>query len=139
MKIAINQTSPSSNSVAVSGKSLQTSESTAGAQVATRTLTDYSGTGTTQGTTFTGAANYSMSGSTRALGQFAYSVKDLKPFVSIDGGFPTTGSLIVNGASSSVTMTVVDATRVRLDYSAKGDGVITETSTVDWASFVSGI
>jgi hypothetical protein len=49
---------------------------------------------------------------------------------------PTSGSLIVNGAGSSVTATVV-SNGVRLDYSAKGDGVVTQTSTLSWSDFLS--
>lgn len=136
MKIAINQASSTANSVSISGKSLQASESTAGVTVANRTLTDYSVTVTSQGATVTSAANYALSGNTSALGQFAYSVRNIQPFVSVGAGVPTAGSFIVNGASSSVTMTVLAGGNVRLDYSAKGDGVITQTSTVGWASFI---
>lgn len=139
MKIVINQTSSTSISLSISGSSFQTSESKAGVNVANRTLTDYSVTATKQGNTITSAANYTMSGSTSALGQFEYSVKSLQPLVSIGGSMPTAGSFIVNGASSSVTMTVVDAGNVRLDYSAKGDGVITQTSTISWASFIASL
>jgi hypothetical protein len=139
MKIVIKQASSVSNSLAISGKSFRASESKAGVNVATRTLTDYSATAATQGNILTAAANYTMSGTTGTLGQFEYSVKNLQPLVSIGGGTPTSGSFIVNGASSSVTMTVVDASSVRLDYSAKGDGVITQTSTLGWATFISSL
>lgn len=136
MKIALNQTSTTTNSVSISGKSFQVSESTAGVTVANRTLTDYSVTATGQGATVTITANFTLSGNTSALGQFAYSVRNLQPFVIAGAGSPTAGSFIVNGASSSVTMTVGAGSNVRLDYSAKGDGVITQTSTVGWASFI---
>jgi hypothetical protein len=140
MKIGVKQTSLSSNTVSISGKSLATSATTAGVAVASRTLTDYSVSGETQGNTFTGAANYTLSGNSSALGAFTYSVKNIQPFVSTGINSPTSGSLIVNGAASSVTMTVIDAgANVRLEYSAKGDGVITQTSTVSWATFVSSI
>jgi hypothetical protein len=135
MKLVISQTSFNSNSVAISGNSLQTSLSMGG-NASSLTLTEYAASGATQGNTFTGAANYTMSGNTSVLGQFKYSVKNLKPFVSVGGALPGSGSFIVNGATSSVTLTVVEGARVRLDYSAKGDGVITQTSTVDWAAFI---
>lgn len=138
MKIAIAQTSATASSVSITGKSFQASE-TIGANVSNLTLTDFSVTGTGQGATLTSAANYNLSGNTPALGQFAYSVRNITPFVSVAGGVPTTGSFIVNGAASSVTMTVVAGGNVRLDYSAKGDGVITQTSTVSWASFLASI
>jgi hypothetical protein len=138
MKIAINQTSLNSASIGISGKSFQASVSKAGVNVATRTLTDYSATAGIQGNTITASANYTLSGNTSTLGKFEYSVKTAQPFVSTGGATTSSGSMIVNGASSSVTMTVVDANSVRLDYSAKGDGVITQTSTVGWAAFLSG-
>jgi hypothetical protein len=139
MKIALAQTSATASSVSITGKSFQATETKAGVTVSNFTLADFSLTGNGQGSTFTGAANYSLSGTSPVLGDFAYSVKNLQPFVSVGGGTPTAGSLIVNGAASSVTMTVVPGGSVRLDYSAKGDGVITQTSTVTWASFVSSI
>lgn len=139
MKIAINQTNATSNSVTISGSSLQTTEQRSGINLASRTLTDYSMTGTTRGTEVTSIASFKMSGSTSALGQFSYSVRNLQPFVSNGTGMPGSGSLIVNGASSSVTLTVVSATNVRLDYSAKGDGVITQSSTLGWDEFLLSI
>jgi hypothetical protein len=139
MKIAINQTASDANSVAISGKSFQSTETKSGVTVATRTLADYSVTGATRGGISTSAASFTVSGNTSALGQFAYSVKNVKPFVSTNGGAPTEGSLIAVGASSSVTMTVIDGGNVRLDYSAKGDGVITQTSTLSWADFIATI
>lgn len=139
MKIAIDQTNPTSNSVTISGSSLQTTEQRSGINVASRTLTDYSMTGTTRGTTVTSIASFTMSGNTSALGQFSYSVKNLQPFVSNGTGMPGSGSLIVNGAASSVTLTVVSATSVRLDYSAKGDGVITQSSNLGWDEFLMSI
>ena len=139
MKIAINQTNATSNSVTISGNSLQTTEQRGGINQASRTLTDYSMTGTTRGTTVTRIASFTMSGSTSALGQFSYSVKNLQPFVSNGADMPGSGSLIVNGASSSVTLTVASATNVRLDYSAKGDGNITQTTNLGWNEFLMSI
>jgi hypothetical protein len=136
MKIAINQANQSTSSITISGKSLQLTEQRAGASVANRTLADYSMTGSTRGTTITSAANFTLSGNTNGLGQFSYSVKNVQPFVSTGTAMPGSGSLIVNGASSSVTVTVADNNGVRLDYSAKGDGVITQTNTLSWAGFL---
>jgi hypothetical protein len=139
MKITINQTNSTTSSLAISGKSLQTTEQKAGTTVATRTLTDYSLTGSTLGATTTSSANFTLSGNSSTLGQFSYSVKTIQPFVSMGSGMPISGSLIVNGASSSVTVTVAGFTGVRLDYSAKGDGVITQTATRSWADFLASI
>jgi hypothetical protein len=137
MKIAINQTSLNNASIGISGKSFQVSASKAGVNLATHTLTDYSATAGMQGNTITASASYTISGTTSTLGKFEYSVKTAQPFVSTGGAAPSSGSMVITGASSSVTMTVVGANSVRLDYSAKGDGVITQTSTVGWAPFLS--
>jgi hypothetical protein len=136
MKIAVNATSETDVALTISGNSLQVTEQHAGTTVATRTLAGYSLTGGLHGTTVTAAANFAVSGNANGLGQFAYTVQSVQPLVTTTtSDVPTSGSFIVNGAASSVTATIVP-TGVRLDYSAKGDGVITQTSTVSWTSFV---
>lgn len=139
MKIALKVTSATSSSVTVSGKSLQISEQKAGATVANLTLSDYSLTGSANGSTTTSSASFALSGNANGLGQFAYTVKSLQPFVSAGTAMPGSGSLIVNGAASSVTVTALSASSVRLDYSAKGDGVITKSTTLSWAEFVASL
>ena len=135
MKIAIKVASASISSIAISGKSLQVSEQKAGAAVANVTLADYALTGSTDGTSTTSAANFALSGNVNGLGQFAYTVKNIQPFVSVGSAMPGSGSLIVNGAASSVTVTALNASSVRLDYSAKGDGTITQSTTLSWSEF----
>jgi hypothetical protein len=139
MKIALTQTNSTTNSMSLSGKSLQTSVQRSGASLGTVTLADFSMTGSTRGTTVTTAANFAMSGSSSALGQFSYTVRNLQPFVSTGGATPSSGSLIVNGAASSVTLTVVPPTGVRLDFSAKGDGVTTQTTNLSWTELLASL
>jgi hypothetical protein len=139
MKIAMTVASSTSKSVVISGKSLQTTEQQAGAPAANRTLTDYSLTGSTNGATRTSAANFTVSGNTSSLGQFFYTVKNLQPFVAVGTAVPGSGALIVNGASSSATVTVLNTSNVRVDFSAKGDGTITQTATLSWAQFLASI
>jgi hypothetical protein len=138
MKIVINQTNETTNSLTISGKSLATTEQQTGAAVVNRTLADYSVTASTLGSTTTSAANFTLSGSSNSLGQFSYTVKNLQPFVNAGTAAPSAGSLIVSGAASSVTATVV-GNGVRLDYSAKGDGTITQTTTLSWTEFLASI
>jgi hypothetical protein len=138
MKIVISQTDETTNSLTISGKSLQTTEQLAGAAIVNRTLADYLVSTSVLGTTTTDAANFTLSGNSSGLGQFAYTVKTIQPFVNAGTAMPGSGSLIVNGASSSVTVTVV-SDGVRLDYSAKGDGTITQTNTLSWAEFLASI
>lgn len=139
MKIAMSQTSSTSSAVTVSGRSLQATEQRSGTTIATRTLSDFSMTGNMRGTTITSAANFTMSGNTSALGQFSYSVRNVQPFVSSGTSLPNTGALIVNGASTSVTLTVAGANSVRLDLSDKASGAVTQTSTVSWTELLQAI
>jgi len=139
MKIALKVTSMTSSSVTISGKSLQATEQKAGATLASLTLSDYLVNGSTNGTTITSSAGFTVSGNTNGLGQFAYTVKTLQPFVSTGTAMPGSGSLIVNGAASSVTVTALGAGGVRLDYSAKGDGAITQTTTLSWTEFLASL
>lgn len=140
MKIVYASTSSTSNSITIAGKSLQTTEQKAGAAVASLTLADYSVTGSTNGaTTTTSAANFSLSGNANSLGQFAYTVKSLQPFVGVGTAKPGSGALIVNGNASSVTVTALSTGSVRLDYSAKGDGVITQSTTLSWADLAASL
>jgi hypothetical protein len=139
MKIAFKVTSATISAVTISGKSLQTTAQTGSAAAVNLTLSDYVLTGSTNGTTTTTAANFTLSGNASGLGQFAYTVKNLQPFVSTGTAMPGSGSLIVNGAASSVTVTALSASSVRLDYSAKGDGVITQTTTLSWAEFIASL
>jgi hypothetical protein len=135
MKIGLTATSATDATVAISGASLVATEQRSGATVATWTLTAYSVAVGVHGATVSSAANFSVAGNANGLGQFAYTIKNLQPFVGTTTGMPTAGSLIVNGAGSSVTATVVP-NGVRVDYSAKGDGVVTQTSTLSWSDFL---
>jgi hypothetical protein len=139
MKIAMAQTNSTSSSLTVSGKSLSLTEKRNGVNVGTFTLADYSMNGTTQGTTNRSAASFTISGTSNGLGQFSYSVKNIQPFVSTGASMPSSGSLIVNGASSSVTLTALSVNGVRLDFSAKGDGVTTQTSNLSWTELLASI
>jgi hypothetical protein len=136
MKLMMSQTSAGKLNLAISGTSLQSVELKAGAKVSDFRLSDYTATVAGSGTTVSVSANYALAGNFSSLGQVSYTVKTLQPFVSSSSTLPSAGSLIVYGAASSVTATIVPANKVRLDYSAKGDGVITQTNTVDWANFV---
>jgi hypothetical protein len=138
MRLMMSQTAAGNVNLAISGTSLQSVELKAGVKVSDFRLSDYTAAVAGSGTTFSVSANYGLTGTLGSLGQVSFTVKTLQPFVSNNSSLPSAGSLIVYGAASSVTATVVPANKVRLDYSAKGDGVITQTNTVDWATFVAG-
>jgi hypothetical protein len=136
MKIAVNVTSTSQSTLNVSGASLQAVEQKAGTTQTTLTMTNYSVKGSTDGSTTSSASTFTLAGTSNGLGSFNYSVKNLQPFVSNNGAMPASGSLIVNGAGASVTATALNSSSVRVDYSAKGDGVITQTKTLSWLEFL---
>lgn len=135
MKIAISQTNATTNSVSISGQSLQATEQRYGTTVSTVTLTNYAMSGSTNGLVSKSAATFTVSGNSTGLGQFSYSVKNIQPFVNTGRSVPDSGSMIVYGNASSVTLTVVDNFNVRLDYSARGDGAITQSNTMSWLTF----
>jgi hypothetical protein len=139
MKIEMARTNSLDSSLTVSGKSLSLAEQRNGVNIGTFTLADYSMNSTTQGTTHRSAANFTISGTSNGLGQFSYSVKNIQPFVSNGASMPSSGSLIVTGASSSVTLSVASASTVHLDFSAKGDGVITQTRDLSWTELLTSI
>jgi hypothetical protein len=139
MKIVANQTSQTSGSYAASGASLQLSRTVSGIRLNQLTLSEYAAIENISGNTISDSANFTLSGSSAALGTFSYSVRSVQPFVRIGDATPASGASIVNGASSSVTITAVDASKVRLDYSAMGDGVITQSTNLDWTSFLAVI
>ncbi|WP_313703003.1 hypothetical protein [Massilia sp.] len=132
MKIAINQTSASNSSLTVSGNSLQTTEQRSGTTVAARTLSDFSMNSSNRSGTVTSAANFAMSGNTGGLGQFSYTVRNIQPFVTVGASMPSSGALVVTGATTAVTLTAVNASGVRLDLSDKASGAVTQTTTVSW-------
>jgi len=137
MKLGIASTNDTDATFTVSGQSLQVTELRSGATVATLGLTGYSIITDMRGKTGTTTADFSVSGNANGTGQFAYTVKNLQPFVRTTGSAATSGSLIVYGGVATVTATVVSG-GVRVDYSAKGDGVVTQSSTLSWNDFSAG-
>lgn len=151
MKIVLNQTTaptvttsgntiPGNNTIALSGNSLKTTEQQGSAAAVERNITAYTVTGKTENGVSSSAANFGLSGTSPKLGTFSYTVKSLADFVfsSPTATVPSSGSLIVTGNASSVTATAV-SNGVRVDFSASGNGTITNTETVAWAAFLSSI
>lgn len=134
IKISVTKTNQTNSSFAMSGTALTETLQQSGTTVATRTLTSFSATGSKQGSQVTASASFSLSGSSKRLGQFAYTVKNLTPFISTGSSVPTSGSMIVTGAGSSVTMVVLPE-GVRLDHSDNAGGTITSTTSRLWSDF----
>jgi hypothetical protein len=134
MKIAVTNTSATQSKADVSGTSLQAIEQKAGTTLTTLTMANYNMYSSTNGLTKSNSATFSLTGNSTGLGKFGYSVRSLQAFVTT-GIFPSSGALVVNGATSSLTVTALSASSVRVDYSAKGDGVVTHTKTLSWLEF----
>lgn len=140
MKIAMSQENAARNTVTITGSSLQTTAKQNGTTVTTRTLSNYSLKGSTRdGVVTSGSANFALAGNTASLGQFSFTSKNTADFVNVIGKNANTGAMIVNGNASSVTLTALNDSSVRVDFSAKGDGVVTQSFTLSWAEFLSKI
>ena len=136
MKVSVTRTGLSSSTFTTTGTLLQETIQQSGSTVATRTLSAFSVTGSKDGSLLTSSANFSLSGHSNRLGQFAYTVKTVTPFITTATVTPTSGALVVSGAGSSVTMTV-SPDSVRLDHSDNASGTITSTVTRTWNDFLS--
>lgn len=58
-------------------------------------------------------------------------------FVRTSGQYPSSGVLSLSDGVSSATVTALDGTSVRVDYSSASDGVVTESNTLTWSQFQS--
>ncbi|WP_194713908.1 hypothetical protein [Noviherbaspirillum soli] len=129
------QSSAGDITVVMSGDALRTMLKRDGALVTDRTLFGFESAATTTIAKHTTSGNYTLSASSPSVRDLHVGVKTVTPFVYGADINPVSGSMLVTGASSSVTITAVDAASVRLDLSARGDGVITESRTVSWPEF----
>ncbi|MBC7861222.1 MAG: hypothetical protein H7Z39_21080 [Burkholderiaceae bacterium] len=135
--VSASQNGSSTVNVGLSGSSLAVTTAVSGTTTNTYVLTAYSLSGTEANGVISMSGKYGLSGSSIKLGgSFAYNVETLQPLVlSSSTGFPRSGSFIVRGAPAAVTVTALDATSVRIDYSEKGDGVVSSTNTMTWSAF----
>jgi hypothetical protein len=129
------QTSAGDITLVLSGASLRTTLKKDGALVTDRTLSGFEYVTNAATEKLTASMNCTLSASSSSVKDLRLGVKTVTPFVYEAGINPVSGSMLVTGAASSVTVTAVDADNVRLDLSARGDGVITETRTIPWPEF----
>lgn len=129
------QSSAGDITVVLSGDSLRTMLERDGALVTDHTLLGFESAATATIAKRTASRNYTLSASSPSVKDVHVGVKTVTPFVYEADINPVSGSMLVTGAASSVTVTAVDADNVRLDLSARGDGVITATRTVSWPEF----
>lgn len=137
LSMNINQTGYGAASYSVSGNSLNLSETHNGSTTST-TLSNFSYNGSLQSGIITYSSNFGVSGNLGKLGNASFTVKTLTDFKQPVNGQPTQGALKITASdNSSVTLTVLDSTNVKLDLDKNGDGVIDESVTTTWTALQS--
>jgi len=131
----IDQTVAGNGTLVLSGASLRTTLKKGSAVVTDRTMTGFESTTITTPGNQTSSMNYTLTASSSSVKDLHVVVKTVNPFFYQIMDNPVSGSMLVTGAASSVIVTAVDANNVRLDFSSRGDGVITETRTISWPEF----
>lgn len=140
MALSINQLGYQDATASISGNSLQLSLSRSGAVVIDRTLSAYSYTGAVKSNLETYSVNFTMTGDFKIASNGAYSVTTTTPFKRLTGAYPYQGALKVTGSgNTSVTLTALDNTNVRLDIDKNGDGATDDTVNTTWAALKSKI
>jgi hypothetical protein len=137
LAVVVSQNGTSTVNTSMSGSSLAITNGVPGASANTYLLTPYTLYSTEANGSTSLSAKYTLSGSSTKLGgDYTYNVETLQPLImSSSTGDPSNGSFIVRGAPATVTVTALDATSVRIDYSEKGDGVVSATKTMTWTAF----
>lgn len=137
MTMTASQNGTNTVNSSISGQSLSMVMSISGTTTDSHQISAYNLSGTDSGTASTLTGRYNLAGSSASLGgSYAYNVEILQPLViSRSSDFPSSGSVIVRGSPSTVTLTALNSTSVRIDYSSAGDGVVTSTNTLSWNQF----
>jgi hypothetical protein len=135
--ISASQNGSDTVTIGMKGNALGFSVVQSGASIGSYQLSDYSFSGTDANGTVSLSGKYRVSGTSPKLGgQYAYSVETLQPIVvGSSSDHPSSGVLIVRGAPATVTVTAINSSSVRLDYSDSGDGTVSATRTLAWTEF----
>lgn len=135
--ISASQNGSSTINVGISGSALGFSVVQSGATTGSYQLKGYSFIGTDTNGTISLSVKYSLTGTSPKLGgPYAFSVDTLQPIVvNSSSDHPSSGALIVRGAPATVTVTALNSSSVRLDYSENGDGTVSTTRTLAWTEF----
>lgn len=138
LSLGINQTALGTASIAVSGTSLNFSVTHNGSTDAFK-VTNINNNSSLKSGIVTYNSNFGVNGSLGKLGNANFTVKTITDFKqSTSGGFPTQGVLKITASdNSSVTLTVIDSTNVKLDLDKNGDGVTDESVTTTWTALQS--
>lgn len=135
--ISASQNGSDTVNIGIGGNALGFSVVQSGASTGSYQLSNYSFSGTEANGTISLSGNYTVSGASPKLGgQYAFSVETFQPIVvGSSSDHPSSGVLIVRGAPATVTVTAINSSSVRLDYSDNGDGAVSATRTLAWTEF----
>lgn len=136
LNVNASQSGSSVVNIAISGQALAFTLTNAGVSNS-YLLAAYEFAGSEGNGVTTLAGKYTVSGTSAKLGgNYSYRVETVQP-LSISGSadVPSTGALIVLGSPASVTVTALNTSSVRIDYSDKGDGTVSATNTLSWSAF----
>lgn len=138
LTITYNQTGFNTATFSASGNSLQI-QTSKGTSTTDRTLSGYSYSGSRDSSgTYTYRTSFTLSGNFAKLGNATYAVKTTTDFKQKIGSFPTAGVLVVTAPDkSSLTLTVVNSTTVKLDVDKNGDGTVDDSTTATWTELSS--
>lgn len=135
--ISAGQNGSSTIDVGIAGNALGFAVVQSGATTGSYQLKNYSFSGTETNGTVSLSGKYSVTGTSPKLGgAYAFSVDTLQPIVvGSSSDHPSSGVLIVRGAPATVTVTALNSSSVRLDYSENGDGTVSASRTLAWTEF----
>lgn len=137
MSLSYSQSSSQVATAAVSGSSLQMNLTESNGTVISRKLTAYNFNSSINGNSNTFSSNFTLAGSSPALGNVNFTVKTNTPFNAIGGANPSVGSITVTAADgSSATLTAIDSTNVKIDIVNNG---VDQTINTTWAALISRI
>jgi hypothetical protein len=139
MILEVNQPDQGNRTTRITGASLRETQkmNILGDTKTSVTLSDkmikaFEANGIVAGAKSTWTVNYGLDVSFDFVKRLELTVKTLQPLVFAGGTYPVSGSIVVTGVNSSVTITALDGDTVRLDLSAHGDGKITASKTMTW-------
>ncbi|EDZ97977.1 hypothetical protein BH160DRAFT_6728 [Burkholderia sp. H160] len=137
MSLSYNQSSSQVATAVVSGSSLQMDLTESNGTVISRKLTAYNFNSSINGSSNTYSSNFTLTGSSPALGNVSFTVKTTTPFNAIGTANPSVGSMTVTAADgSSATLTAIDSTNVKIDIVSNG---VDQTINTTWADLNSRI
>lgn len=123
-----------------SSSSLQVTYTSNGETIVDYTLSSLNCEATINSSSYTHRADYTVSGKLGNLGNTSYTVTTNTRFEGNAGAFPSKGSMTVKATdNTSLTLTAVDSTNVRIDLDTNGDGGIDQTINTTWDDLASRV